>query len=622
MRTLTFSFVRTVVVLSLVGAASPSAAAPILAGAAQPGHDAALAALAVGFQRQQDVFATAENGLSLDIFVRPGEVAGVRAFFAQEAEPDFKTFSGKHPFEVVDAFGEWGDEGNFAGVSSVGVAARLLALRAEGAPVAELARARASAVRAARAWHVYGSIGGPGVVARGIRRVKPEDPSAPPLPGKPDPVVPLTDGAGHALPAAKGDSWRAPVAAGFEGWFWLDNTSKDQVSGYALAAAWLWDALEGDPEVPADVTKDLGDDLAAFAKALMVVAPELGIDLCIRDADGRLTGFHDLNARQLSPDSVLPEDIVLRNGFNAALALGVVRAAYQASGDPVVGRYYYEELVGRRNYPSLVGVNAGAIFLGASTNFSNVNMLAIAFATLGRFETDPYVRSELGAALDGQFWSTGSPRDVSQVKQAWFDVVYAAGAPTVRPEIRARVAEDLGSFQPAPAFERDRVNCDAAEIAVLQCIGVDGTTVIELETDLGHGGTVVAKHIVPMAIRPDTDFEWRSDPHRINGSASSLMDPRGDWLAAYWMSRITDLEDATKNVSAKARPPLPYALGAGGAGGGAGGASGAGGAVSAMPLRAESDPGGCGCAFAGERGGGLAVGFALACLLAALRRRD
>src|SRR5206468_9407104 len=118
----------------------------------------------LGFQRQQDIFAARENGLSLDTIFLPQAVQTVRDFFAQSATNDFQAFSGMHPFQAVDHFDEHGDEGNFAGISSLGVAARLLALRANGAPESELAPARDAAIRAARAWHVLGSIGGTGVV--------------------------------------------------------------------------------------------------------------------------------------------------------------------------------------------------------------------------------------------------------------------------------------------------------------------------------------------------------------------------------------------------------------------------------------------------------------------------
>jgi hypothetical protein len=591
------------VTLSLVVGARVAWADPILPAPDPDGGtsvDDALATLAHGFQRQQDVFATAENGLSLDTVVVPTEVSTVRTFFGQTASDDFQQVTGKHPFTVVQSFGEHGDEGNFAGIASVGVAARLMVLRRDGASTTEIAAARDAAVKAARAWHVYRSIGGPGVVARGVRRTTPLDPTAPPLPGTVPTTVPLHDGQGNPLPTTKTDTWRDPVAPGYAGWIWIDDTSKDQVSGYALAAAWLWDALQGDPAVPADVTQNLANDLLAFADALRSIAPELGIDLCIRDADGRLTDFHDLNPRQLSPTGVLPETSTLRNGFNAALALGILRAAYHVTGDPAIGQYYYQDLVGTRDLPREMAQTSGVIFLGAQTNFSNVNMLAIGLATLGRFETDPYVRSRLESTLRTQFWSANDAHDVSHDDQAWFDVVYGAYTPGIGDDIRGRMQASLGGFQPAPAFERDRLNCDDAGIAAGVCTAVDGVTVIHLDPSAGHGGELVATAVVPMFVRPDSDFEWRSSPFRVNGSGSTLLDPRGDWLAAYWLGRLSD-RDASKNLSPNARPPLPYTLVDGGVGGDDAGSTDTGSGSSGGCNAAEEEGSGClaaGAAFA------------------------
>lgn len=554
-------------------------AAPIVASG-----DAALSELAKGYVRLEANFATRENGLFLDPIAKPEEVAGIEAFFAQTATDDFQTFAGKHPFDALASYDEHGDEGNFAGIASVGIAARLMVLRKEGAPQAEIDAAREAAVRAAVAWHAYGAIGGPGVVARGVRRVLPTS-GDPALPGPMPEIVALKDGSGP-LPADKHAVWRAPVAQGFDGWVWFDDTSKDQVSGYALASAWLWDALHDDPVVDPKVTQDLADDLNRFAHALMVVAPEKGVDLCLRDADGRLTRFHDLNPRALGPEGEpLPEDSSLRNGFNSLLALGIVRAAYHASGDPEVGKYYYEELIGRRRMAEDPTVTLSIIFVGAGTNYSNVNMAAIGLATLGRFETDPYVRERLGVMLDTGFWSTGSDRDASHVEQAWFDAVYGAYSANAPADIPARVAKNLGGFPKAPGFQRDMINCDDAELAAKSCVAVDGTTKLTILDQPGHGGGPVCAELLPMSIRPDSDFMWRSDPHSPNGHASTLMDPRGDWLAAYWLGRISTLAAPALNVSPFARPALPYTLGGeGGAGGG--GAGGAG-------VNPEAE--GCGC---------------------------
>ena len=555
--------------LAFAASTSSAQAAPILRG-----DEAALAPLRQGYEKLEREFATKENGLFLDPIADPAQTSTITQFFEQTAEDDFETFSGLHPFEVLVDYDEHGDEGNFAGIASVGVAARLIVLKQSGAPQAEIDRARAAAVRAAQAWHVYGAIGGPGVVARGVRRVAPWNAGDPPFPGTPPTLTPLADANGNPLPTDKVAVWRAPVAAGFDGWIWFDDTSKDQVSGYALAAAWLWDALHDDPAVDPKVTEDLATDLAAFAHALMQVAPEKGVDLCIRDADGRLTRFHDLNPRQLGPDGdPLPADSPFRNGFNSLLALGIFRAAYHVTGDPEIGAFYYDELVGRRTLPHDPTTTLGVIFLGSSTNYSNVNMAAIGLATLGRFETDAYVRGELATTLGTQFWNAGSDRDASHVEQAWFDAIYGAYATGAPGSIRDRVVGNLGGFPPAPCLERDRVNCDDAELAAGACVAIDGTTMIEL-AGKGHGGGPVAKDFLPMSIRPDSDFHWRSDPHSVNGTASTKMDPRGDWLAAYWLARASELGAPDANLSPFARPPLPYSFGTGGGGGGGAGGGG------------------------------------------------
>jgi len=172
--------------------------------------------------------------------------------------------------------------------------------------------------------------------------------------------------------------------------------------------------------------------------------------------------------------------------------------------------------------------------------------------------------------------------------------------------------DEGNGFQPAPAFDRDRINCDDAEIAALLCTAIDGSTQIALESTKGHGGGIVAKDVVPMSLRPDSDFLWRSDPHEVNGPGSTTLNPGGDYLAAYWLARSVDIADPSKNLSALARPPLPYSIGSGGSGGsgGAGGGASSGGG--------ESD---CSCRTAGSHRPGSAAWAALALALAAWARR-
>ncbi len=195
-------------VASMAALAGRARAESILPPPSASAVDATLYDLAVGYQRQQDVFAAREGGLSLDPFVKPADMKLVRDFFGQKATDDFQKFSGRHPYDVLERFDEYGDQGNFAGVAAVGAAARYIVLRAAGGDAAEIARARDAAVRAAKAWHVYGAIGGRGVVARGVRKTSPESAGAPPSPGPLPTLVPLKDASG-ALPPKTGSVWRA-----------------------------------------------------------------------------------------------------------------------------------------------------------------------------------------------------------------------------------------------------------------------------------------------------------------------------------------------------------------------------------------------------------------------------
>jgi hypothetical protein len=371
-------------------------------------------------------------------------------------------------------------------------------------------------------------------------------------------LVPLKDDAGKPLPASKGDTWRAPVASGFDGWIWRDNTSKDQVSGYALAVTWLWEALHDDADAPKDVVDMIAADLVAFAKTLMTPIPEKeGIDLVVRDADGRLTSYGDLNSRILSGTAagIFAEDSTLQNGFNAALAMGIIRGAIHVSGDKVLEKYFYEDLVGRRHYPKHALNTATLMYTGESTNFSNVNMLAISLATLGRIESEPTVRADLQELIE-KFWENGSTRCASRISQPWYDVIVAGFGKSVRTEVPDRMRTTLAAYSPAPTFQRDRINCDDDEIAAGSCLAIDGTTTIALATKKGWGGGTVAQSIVPVSVRPDSNFLWRSDPHEINGGGSNRLNPRGDWLAAYWLGRLLD-RDPTKNLSPRATQPIP-----------------------------------------------------------------
>ena len=150
-------------------------------------------------------------GLSLD--VHPADEAAhelIDQFLAQDASDDFEAVTGKHIYEILGSFGEYGDLGFFGGVALAGTAYEYMTLKREGASADKLAIARARLVRAAESWHIFYVVtGGKGIVARGIRRLFPEDPEDPPIPFDQGEIeqntnpMPLFDDDGNPLPSPK-----------------------------------------------------------------------------------------------------------------------------------------------------------------------------------------------------------------------------------------------------------------------------------------------------------------------------------------------------------------------------------------------------------------------------------
>jgi hypothetical protein len=129
-------------------------------------------------------------------------------------------------------------------------------------------------------------------------------------------------------------------------------------------------------------------------------------------------------------------------------------------------------------------------------------------------------------------------------------------------------------------------------------------TTIPLSSTKGRGGSVVSTVSVPVAVRPDTNFAWRSDPFGVNDGASNRLNPRGDWLAAYWLGRLLDQDPAKNLIAPDAVPPVP-GPDAGppvdpGGGGDAGAGSSSGAAAPGGAGAAPGESSGCGCLVQGR----------------------
>src|SRR5690606_14304846 len=130
---------------------------------------------------------------------------------------------------------------------------------------------------------------------------------------------------------------------------WLDDSSKDQLDGWVFALGVVYDVASGDATIPSELLSPLVEDARAVGLALTEKRPvgNSEANLVMMDADGRPTSFHDLSAEELAPGAVFNQPT---NGFNAWMALGILRTLYHVSGDEQIGRFYYDELIDARGY--------------------------------------------------------------------------------------------------------------------------------------------------------------------------------------------------------------------------------------------------------------------------------
>lgn len=541
-----------------------------------------LDALIAKHERQFYLFNAYPFGLSLNVHVKDEKARSlIQAFLDQADVADFKTFAGVHHHELMTAYGEHGDLGFFGGVALAGTAFRYMALKQEGAPKEVLEEARRRVVRAAESWHVFYVVtGGNGVVARGIVRLKPENPEDPPIPGLSEFVpVPLKDEQGNPLPQPKDNgSYREDLSAGLlpEGtWGWIDSASKDQLTGQVLGLVALYDAMKDDPDIDQTLVERLRIDAVGVARMLMQKHEISGLegpigsgeyDLIIMDADGRPTKYHDLNPLSLEK-FYQPHDSPVFNVLNLVLALGVLKGLHHVSGDEELERFLYEEFLGRRGYleklANFDGPNAfNYIYLGLATNTDNPDLTSVALFITLYTETDEEVAAVVGRFLEAGWWA---PKNepmfcASRSKQPLWHAIYLSvtekGGEKVA-EVREELARLLTAFPLGGYWQDTRINCDEEEIAKRECVAIDGKTILHLAGQT-PGGDWLATEALDPSIRPNSDFNARSNAFEVNGWGDGLrLNPGGDLLAAYWIARALQVKaEGQRNISPFARPHI------------------------------------------------------------------
>jgi hypothetical protein len=279
-----------------------------------------------------------------------------------------------------------------------------------------------------------------------------------------------------------------------------------------------------------------------MARSLMVVR-DRGYDLEIWDADGRAT-YHGILHENGIDRSYLPNPI---SGFNALMAVGIVGAlAYVAEASDVLS-YLEEQLLAARALPELARDSMVFLDLGAGSNYSSYNMAFAGGWLAQRYLCNEEARAVITEAISASVYDNGADRQPAEQKQTLYDFVHAVAtsgatayaSSTSAPDETAVAngVETLQTFPAAPYFDSEVVNCDDTEIAAGSCVAVDGSTITLLGPE-GWNDELVAAAPVPMAIRPPSNYHWRSNPYSVNGGGSGDgVVPAVDFRFTYWMAR-------------------------------------------------------------------------------------
>jgi len=514
-------------------------------------------------------------GWALEAYLKTADDAGViSTFLDQSASEDVEAVTGRNPYDLFTNYEEHGDLGMFGGVAAVGTAFRYMTLKRDGAPAEALAAARHDLVRAIENQHVFWAVTGePGVVARGIRRLK-DEVTGTAIPDHDVTLVPLKDIDGNPLPAPKDNgTWRADNSGGAlpaDTWVWIDSCSKDQLVGQIFAMVALYDAALGDPDIDQALIAQMRTDALATASMLMVKR-DISVmegpsgtgeyDLIIMDSDGRPTMFHDLSPWSMEK-FYMPENGGVYNIFNLTLALGIMKGLFHVTGDEAIETYIYEELMGSRGYLEMMdrpledeGV-LDYIYANQKTNFSNVNMIATGIWLALYTESDQAVSAKLQNFLEKRWWNReGQSRTAALSRQPFYNAVWMSVTDRgVERSLADETARLLAAFNLGPYLNPYRENCDAAEIEARSCLAIDGVTTIDVEQSTNRSGDSVSDIALDPSIRPPSNFDARSDPFELNGGGGLRLNPGGDLLAAYWMGRYFPLNPAgTRGMSPNVR---------------------------------------------------------------------
>jgi len=370
-------------------------------------------------------------------------------------------------------------------------------------------------------------------------------------------TTPLFDGDGHPLPPEKNNgTWRMDSSGGgFPDHIWEDSCSRDMLIGWAAAFGAVWEVIGDDPAFSAEVKGRLQSHASRIGRSLMVKRTggpgSMGqaFDLEIHDADGRTT-FHGYLNENAWDRLYLPW-LPIKDGMYALMSLGIVGALTYCSQDPVLEAYLYDHLIGERGLDRIAANHQLGVHLGNQTNFSGVNMALQGALLAQRYIRDPAVRNRVRIATAFRLYRA-KPLRPEGYPEAYayslFDFTYAvavsgasAFGPMRRapdPEAVARGVGTLHDFRGPPYWDEKIINCDEDEIASGRCVLLDGTHV-QVLGEVGRNNDLITREPIPAAVRPPSNYHWRSNPYRPNGGGDgSRMNPGVDFRYAYWYGRF------------------------------------------------------------------------------------
>ncbi|HUT52229.1 MAG TPA: fibronectin type III domain-containing protein [bacterium] len=547
----------------------------LIPGLGEPGYDLALEDKMDRYFAAYKTFASAPFGMSLDGYVGNTTDRELIERFVNEnpdgldwdlfcaQDPDCP--AGYGPYRVIDGativrdgvikrWDEWGDLGMFGGVAAAGEFYRYAVLKDQGYPDALVTEARDRCLLILEALHIAHTIHGyPGYIVRGL---KPKNIA-------PDEVLHGFTVGGEPYPEKKGNTMRDDVTGLYPEWSWMDSASGDQFDGWLLLMGVAWDVVRDDPDVPQYLKDQMVEDARETGDMLMAVSPESGTDMLIRDADGRLVQFCNVHPNVVSYGEGCPGFAVMDQptiSFEAIMGLGFIRVLYHITGDEKLRAYYYDELIERRRWHEFILESPWTMAdMGYATNFSNVNMVFVAYYNAIRYESDPAVRLNLQMSLETVLWDNGNIRQPREMQQPWYDFIYASlrygGNPAA--EVAGGI-QTLEQWPEPPNFNDPVINCDPDEIAQGWCLAINGVDVIELAPpEFRQAGDLVAEQVVPRRVRPHSNFDWRSNPYSVNGGGNGRqLNPNGEMLAAYWMGRYMRTGTSpVRNISPIAQVP-------------------------------------------------------------------